>query len=33
MDDDEFAISPWAVLMWIAIAVILIGKLWSLFFS
>ena len=28
-DEDEFAISPWAVLMWIAIAVVLAGKLWA----
>jgi hypothetical protein len=28
-DEDEFAISPWSVLMWIAIAVVLVGKLWA----
>lgn len=28
-DEDEFAISPWAVLTWIAVAVVLVGKLWG----
>jgi hypothetical protein len=28
-DDDEFAISLWSVLTWIAVAVVLVGKLWA----
>ena len=28
-EEDEFAISPWSVLTWLAVAVVLVGKLWD----